>query len=49
MALWADKAPTRSHRLLTKHPSNRALRNIYRRADQLLDRRRTRRGWPTLT
>lgn len=49
MALWADRAPTHPHRLLAGHPTNRWLRNAYRHADQLRDRRRARHGWPTLS
>jgi hypothetical protein len=49
MALWAEKAPTHAHPLLRRHPTNRLLRDVYRRADHLRDRRRTHRGWPTLT
>lgn len=48
MALWAEKAPTHSHPLLTRHPTSRILRSFYRRADHLRDRRRSRQGWPAL-
>ncbi len=49
MALWAEKAPTRAHPLLTRHPTNRLLRDLYRRADRLRDRRLSHHGWPTVT
>lgn len=49
MALWAKKAPTHAHPLLSRHPSSRLLRNLFRYSDHLQDRRRARRGWPTLT
>lgn len=49
MALWAEKAPTRPHPFLSKHPTNRLLRNLYRYTDRLQDRRRSRRGWPALS
>lgn len=48
MALWADRAPTHAHPLLTKHPGNRLLRNFYRRTDRFRDWRQSRRGWPRL-
>ena len=49
MALWAEKAPTHAHPLLTRHPANRLLRNLYHQADRLRDWRRSRHGWPRLT
>ena len=49
MALWAERAPTHPHPALGRHPTNRLLRNFYRHADQLRDRRHARHGWPRLT
>lgn len=49
MALWAERAPTHAHPLLTKYPTNRLLRNFYRNADRLQDRRLSRHGWPNVT
>lgn len=49
MALWAEKAPTHPHTLLSKHPDNRLLRDLYRYADHVRDWRRARHGWPTLS
>lgn len=37
MALWANAAPTRAHRLLVRHPSSRALRSFYRMTDHFQD------------
>jgi hypothetical protein len=37
MAMWADASPTRSHRLLSKHPTSRALRSMYRTVDHVSD------------
>jgi len=48
MALWAEKSPTHSHPLLQKHPTSRLRRDLYRHTDQWRNRRRARRGWPTL-
>ncbi len=49
MALWADRAPTRIHPFMAKHPTNRVLRNLYSYTDQVRDWRDSRHGWPTLT
>lgn len=48
MALWAEKVPTHPHSLLSRHPTNRLLRDLYHQADRWRDRRRARHGWPTL-
>lgn len=37
MAMWADASPTRSHRLLSQHPTSRSLRTIYRTVDHFSD------------
>ncbi|MGC8514425.1 MAG: hypothetical protein ACP5P1_15545 [Acidimicrobiales bacterium] len=48
MALWAERSPTHPHPLLHRHPTNRFVRDLYRYADRRRDRRRSRRGWPSL-
>ena len=48
MALWAERAPTHSHPLLSRHPTNRLLRDFYHHTDRLRDWRRSRHGWPRL-